>query len=106
MCIAIPMQVLKAEPGHAQCRGRGETREVRTLLVGAVQPGEWLLVFIDSALQRLCAARAADIDATLDLLSSAMEGEGGHAPAHFDLPSQMSLDSLKTLSGQVHPESP
>lgn len=103
MCIGIPMQVIKVEPGHAQCFGRGETRRVRTALVGDVAPGEWLLVFIDSALERLDAQRVQEINATLDLLQAAMSGEpadptdGAHLA--FDLPSRWTTEQLRALSG-------
>lgn len=103
MCIGIPMQVIKTEPGHAQCVGRGEARRVRTALVGDVVPGEWLLVFIDSAQERLDALRVGEINATLDLLQAAMNGDlpdpMDHAHAAFDLPSRWSTEQLRALSG-------
>lgn len=101
MCIAIPMKVLVVEPGQATCMGRGETRSVRTALVGAVGPGDWLLVFIDSAVERLSPARAAEVHAALDLLAAAMAGQGAGDPALFDLPSQMSTQDVMTLAGQT-----
>ena len=103
MCIGIPMQVIATEPGHAHCTGRGEVRRVRTALVGDVVPGEWLLVFIDSAQERLDATRVHEINATLDLLHDAMHGDA-HAPtgttaAAFDLPSRWTTEQLRALSG-------
>ena len=107
MCIGIPMQVALVEPGHAQCVGRGETRRVRTALVGEVRPGQWLLVFIDSAREHISPERAAEIDATLDLLQHAMDGGGAERPAGappaFELPSAMSATQLLALSGQSAP---
>lgn len=103
MCIGIPMQVLAVEPGFAQCVGRGETRRVRTALIGDVSPGEWLLVFIDSAQERLDAPRANEINATLDLLQSAIAGApadpSDHAHLAFDLPSRWTTAQLRELSG-------
>jgi hydrogenase expression/formation protein HypC len=103
MCIGIPMQVIATEPGHALCAGRGETRRVRTALLGDVAPGEWLLVFIDSAQERLDAPRAAEIDATLDLLQAALAGDlpdpSDDDPPAFDLPSRWSEAQLRALSG-------
>jgi len=106
MCIGLPLQVTHTEPGHALCAGRGETRRVRTALVGEVAPGDWLLVFIDSAIERLDAARAAEINATLDWLQAAMAGTaaGGPADPGFDLPSRWTADELRALSGQ--PDAP
>jgi hydrogenase expression/formation protein HypC len=103
MCIGIPMEVAGIEPGHALCAGRGETRRVSTALVGEVVHGEWLLVFIDSAQERIDAQRAAEINATLDLLQTAMSGgpldPADDAHAAFELPSRWSTAQLRTLSG-------
>lgn len=104
MCIGLPMQVLAVEPGHASCVGRGQTRRVRTVLVGDVRPGDWLLVFIDNAHDRLDAQRAREIDATLDLLDDALAGApnvafGDASHPAFDLPSRWTSDQLRALSG-------
>ena len=93
MCIGIPMQVLSSEPGHAQCFGRDELRRVRTALVGDVREGEWLLIFLDSAQERLSEQRAQEINATLDLLAAALQGQDVNVPTDqdaFELPSRMS----------------
>ena len=103
MCIGIPMQVLELEPGHAVCSGRGEQRRVRTALVGEPRPGDWLLVFLDSAQERITAERAAEVNATLDLLAAVQAGEGGGADAAFTLPSQLSAHELLALTGANHP---
>lgn len=94
MCIGIPMQVLQTEPGFATCRGRGERRRVATLLVGDVEPGEWLLVFLGDARERIDAERAAEVNATLDLLDDVMQGCGGSGDAGFMLPSSLSAQDI------------
>lgn len=99
MCIGIPMQVIAIEPGHARCAGRGEIRRVNTALVGAVAPDEWLLIFIDSAQERISPERAQEINGTLDLMEAAMEGDVRGIDATFTLPSAMSREQLLTLSG-------
>lgn len=104
MCIGIPMQVLSSEPGHAQCFGRDEERRVRTALVGDVTEGEWLLIFLDSAQERISGQRAQEINATLDLLAAALQGQDMSTPASqdavgFELPSSMSREQLLALSG-------
>jgi hydrogenase expression/formation protein HypC len=107
MCIGIPMQVNSIEPGHALCSGRGETRRVRTALVGNVVRGEWLLVFIDSAQERLEPQRVAEINATLDLLQAVMNGDRQDpAEAAFDLPSRWTTAQLQALSGAPSPSTP
>ncbi|KQP15006.1 HypC/HybG/HupF family hydrogenase formation chaperone [Pseudorhodoferax sp. Leaf267] len=100
MCIGLPMQVLSSTPGHALCSGRGETRTVRTALVGPVAVGDWLLVFLDSAQEQLDAARAREIEATLDLLAQAMAGDAS-GDAAFTLPSSMAPAELRALVGEI-----
>jgi hydrogenase expression/formation protein HypC len=95
------MQVLATEPGFATCAGRGgEQRRVRTALVGAVAPGDWLLIFIDSAQEHISAERAAEVNATLDLLQAANSGQAldPFADVGFELPSRWSTAELQALS--------
>ncbi len=99
MCIGIPMQVTGTEPGHALCVGRGEHRRVNTALVGDVAAGDWLLVFLGDARERIDAERAAEVNATLDLVFGAMQGDGAGADAGFELPSRMSAEQLRQLAG-------
>lgn len=101
MCIGLPMQVLSTEPGFATCAGRGgEQRRVRTALVGAVAPGDWLLIFIDSAQEHISAERAAEVNATLDLLQAVNSGQAldPFADVGFDLPSRWTAAELQALS--------
>ncbi len=104
MCIGIPMQVLALEPGHAVCAGMDEQRRVRTALVGPVQVGDWLLVFLDDAREKIDAERAAEVRQALALVAGALQG---HAPAHdplhpgFALPSALSAQDIQRLAGQA-----
>lgn len=103
MCIGIPMQVLEIMPGHALCEGRGERRKVNTALIDQVAAGDWLLVFLNDAREQITARRAAEVNATLDLVESAMGGSGANMGLHdagFDLPSAMSAEQLRALTGQ------
>ncbi|MCQ9375417.1 HypC/HybG/HupF family hydrogenase formation chaperone [Methyloversatilis sp. XJ19-13] len=99
MCLGIPMQVIAVEPGHARCAGRLGERRVRSALVGEVAVGDWLLVFLDSAQERITVERAREVDATLDLIEAVMQGEAGDGDAAFALPSAMSSEQLRALSG-------
>lgn len=101
MCIGMPMQVTATEPGHAWCEGRGERRRVNTALVGPLEPGDWLLVFLGDARERITAQRAAEVDSALDLALGAMQGFDASGDAGFVLPSQMSVEQLRQLSGQT-----
>ncbi|AAP85762.1 Hydrogenase expression/formation protein HoxL (plasmid) [Cupriavidus necator H16] len=99
MCIGIPMQVMAIEPGYAVCAGRGERRRVSSALVGDCQQGDWLLVFLDSARERIDALRAHEIDATLDMLQAALLGlDASEAQPRFELPSAMAREDLAVLS--------
>lgn len=100
MCIAVPAQVVSTAPGRALTQGRGGRRVVDTALVGPVQPGEWLLVFLDSARSVIDADRAAEVNAVLDLVESAMDGIAGDgADPCFTLPSAMPAEQLAALAG-------
>jgi hydrogenase expression/formation protein HypC len=103
MCIGIPMQVESTRPGFAVVQGRGERKTVNTALVGEPQVGDWLLIFIDGAREIITPERAAEVNATLDLVADAMRGlahPGLPVDAAFDLPSAMSVEQLATLAGQ------
>ena len=100
MCIGIPMQVLDARERRALVSGRGEQREVDTALVGDVAPGEWLLVFLDAARERIDAQRAAEVNAALDLLAGVLGGQSLFADdPGFALPSAMSVHEVAALAG-------
>lgn len=103
MCMGIPMQVLSCQSGLAQVSGRGEIRTVTTRLVGDTWPGQWLLIFLDDAREQISAQRAAEVNATLDLLQAAMGdptglAQGAHAAASFVLPSAMGMNELRALT--------
>ena len=74
MCIGIPMQVTGTEPGHAWVSGRGAVQRVCTALVGEPALGDWLLVFLGAAREVVSTARAAEVNAVLDLVQSVMDG--------------------------------
>ena len=100
MCIGLPMQVVATEPGHAWCEGRGERRRVNTALVGTVAPGDWLLVFLNDAREQIDSVRALEVNGALDLMVDAMQGIDASGDAGFLLPSQMTAEQIKQLSGQ------
>jgi hydrogenase expression/formation protein HypC len=103
MCIGLPMQITRIEPGHAWCQGRGEQRRVNTALVGPCEPGDWLLVFLDGARERISPERACEIDTVLDMLGDVMQGLHPAAPGNglgFELPSAMSAQQVAALAGQ------
>ena len=101
MCIGIPMQVLSAAPGFADVTGRSETHRVGTRLVGDCAPGQWLLVFLDDAREVITPERAAEVNATLDLLALAIGQSASPAfpsEAGFALPSAMNLQAVQRMT--------
>lgn len=106
MCIGLPMQVLSASTGFALCHDRqGQRRRIDTALVGPCAPGDWLLIFLDAARERLDAQRAEEINATLAMLDAALFGAAPEAAdsAPFSLPSALSGEQLAALLGQPAP---
>lgn len=102
MCLGIPMQVQALSAGHAECCGRGLQRRVRTSLIESPAAGDWLLVHLDNAIERISATRAAEVNAALDLLDQAMRGLTGPLDdPGFALPSAMDPSLLAALSGQT-----
>lgn len=101
MCLGIPMRVIEAWSGGALVAGRGREEQVDTRLVDGAGRGEWLLVFQGAARERLTAERAAEIDATLDLVEAALGGDapGAAADPGFVLPSAMDPAALAALTG-------
>jgi hydrogenase expression/formation protein HypC len=101
MCIGIPMQVMSVEPGFANVAGRGETRRVGTRLIDKVEPGQWLLVFLDDAREMITPERAAEVNATLDLLAAAIGQSASPsflAEPGFALPSGMDLQAVQRMT--------
>jgi hydrogenase expression/formation protein HypC len=97
------MQVLAIEDGFAQVHGRGESRRIKTALIGDCAIGDWLLTFIDDAREIISAERALEVNATLDLLQAVMDGDlsTNDTEAGFSLPSAMSAADLQRLTGQA-----
>lgn len=75
MCVGIPMQVISCDGLTALCSGRGGERRLDLSLVGAQAPGTWLLSFLDAAREVIDAEAAQQINAALDGLEAAMNGE-------------------------------
>lgn len=76
MCLGIPMQVLGMEGMFARCRDRdGSEVRIDTMLVGEVQPGDWLLTFLGAARQIVDADQAALINEAINGLDAALAGD-------------------------------
>jgi hydrogenase expression/formation protein HypC len=70
MCLAIPMHVDRVDGMVAQCSARGITREVGLLfLLGdEPEPGEYVIVNLGQAVQRVSTEEAKETWALLDQL--------------------------------------
>lgn len=77
MCVGIPMQVIESGFGQALCRDGERVEMIDTALVGAVEPGEWVMVFLGAARERISEARAQQCRDALAALRIVMEGGGG-----------------------------
>lgn len=75
MCVGIPMRVVHCDGLTALCAGRDGERRLDLALVGEQPPGTWLLAFLDGAREVIDAEAAARIEAALDGLAAAMDGE-------------------------------
>lgn len=111
MCIGVPMQVIAVEPGFADCLDGKQNKRISTLLVGECVPGEWLLVFLDDAREKISSDRAKEINEVLAMLNQVMQ-ESAEYGAHYEqlfqvdfvLPSSMSANEVTTLTSQSLPE--
>ncbi|MFC4348590.1 HypC/HybG/HupF family hydrogenase formation chaperone [Kordiimonas lipolytica] len=75
MCVGLPMKVLEAGFGQALCDYRGEQRTIDTILVGNVEPGQWVMVFINAAREIISEDDALKSLNALIALEKVMQGE-------------------------------
>jgi hydrogenase assembly chaperone HypC/HupF len=80
------MQVTEVEDDlFAWCDGRNGRRRINTMLIDAVQPGDWLLTFLDSAREAIDAERAIMINSALDGLERVAAGQDNFEECFADL---------------------
>jgi hydrogenase expression/formation protein HypC len=75
MCIGFPMRVIEGDEFTALCERGGERRRLSMMLVGAQRPGSFVLVHLDAAIRVLEEEEAQLIDAALDGLAAAADGQ-------------------------------
>ena len=86
MCIGIPMQVTEVEDDmFSWCDGRNGRKRINTMLINAVQPGDWLLTFLDSAREAIDVERADMINSALDALERVASGNNDFEDCFADL---------------------
>jgi hydrogenase expression/formation protein HypC len=74
MCVGIPMQVISSEDGMAECEGRGRRERLNAMLIGALEPGDWILAYNGSAVRAITADEARQTNHALDALDAAQHG--------------------------------
>lgn len=80
MCMGIPMQVVVAGQGWADCRDGDELRRIDTLLLDTPKPGDWVLVHVASAISSL---RPEDARAIRDALLAVQCAAAGQPFEHL-----------------------
>ncbi len=58
MCLAVPAQIESVSGPTAVCRMSGVTKEVDVSLIPDAAPGDWVIVHVGFALQRIDAEKA------------------------------------------------
>ena len=71
MCIGIPMQVIESDELRGRCWAHDGEHDIDMSLVGALLPGQWIMVFLGAAREIITEdiARATS-DALIGLLIS------------------------------------
>ena len=73
MCVTIPREVLRVWGDRAEVLIDGRPREVVCAGLAGLQPGDYVLVHADAAIERLSAAEARETLAFLAALEATLE---------------------------------
>lgn len=76
MCLAIPMQVVEIDGFTARCEAKGVTRDVSLFMLQGddVQPGEFVMVHVGYAIQKVSAQ---DARSSWELFDQMLAAESG-----------------------------
>ncbi|MCB1378076.1 MAG: HypC/HybG/HupF family hydrogenase formation chaperone [Alphaproteobacteria bacterium] len=77
MCLAVPMEVVSCDGLIARCEAKGIGRDVSLMLLQheAVRPGDYLMVHVGFAIEKVTPEWARETWALLDqVLTAEMEG--------------------------------
>ena len=75
MCLGVPMQVITAKEHVALCQHGNKVEEVSLALIGDVEEGQELLVYLGSAVRVLDPQEATQIRDALEAVNRAAKGE-------------------------------
>ncbi|MBV1790147.1 HypC/HybG/HupF family hydrogenase formation chaperone [Marinobacterium sp. D7] len=83
MCIGIPMQVAAVEGARAFCTVGDEQHWIDIRLIDTPSAGEWLLVFLGAAREKISAERAVQVAQALAALDAGARGDSAAIDALF-----------------------
>ena len=74
MCLGIPMKVTAVDGFNARCEAKGVSRDVSLFMMQheKVDPGDWLMVHVGYAIQKMTEAEARSAWEIFDEISAAM----------------------------------
>ena len=74
MCLGIPMQIREIEGFVARCEAKGVERDVSLFMMQheTVDPGDWVMVHVGYAIQKMTEAEARSAWEIFDEISAAM----------------------------------
>lgn len=85
MCLGIPMQVVEVKEGYARCTAQGVFRDVSTLLLAeTLAPGDFVMVHVGAALQKVDAAQAEAAWQTFSEIIKVLEGKAERITLDLD----------------------
>lgn len=85
MCIGIPMKIIGYQGEMAICESSGRQQAVDMMLLGKLEIGCWVLVFLDTARELLTEEQAMQISDALQAVNLAMQGENAVEHLFADL---------------------
>lgn len=85
MCIGIPMQVVETGFGEARCKNGEAIETIDTALVSDLEPGEWVMVFLGAAREKISAEYAHQCRDALAALQTVMGGGNDYEHLIADL---------------------
>jgi hydrogenase expression/formation protein HypC len=74
MCLGIPMMVTAVDGFNARCEAKGVSRDVSLFMMQheTVDPGDWVMVHVGYAIQKMTEAEARSAWEIFDEISAAM----------------------------------
>ena len=71
MCIGVPAKILEINGFMARCKSRYGEHDVNTILIDEVKKGDWIVVFMESAREKITEEYARTLNLALDAVEKA-----------------------------------